>query len=135
MLDTFNFCVYYITCVRENPNEQHNIICASGSVVEHLLAKEGVAGSIPVSRSQENKTGYPNGYPVLFFRVQSWTRRFEPSTLRFGRRKTKVHRTLCDVSRDVRDGLSISPKTKVSSLPLIFLVHRHGPGHLAGSRC
>ena len=26
-------------------------ICASGSVVEHLLAKEGVAGSIPVSRS------------------------------------------------------------------------------------
>ena len=25
--------------------------CASGSVVEHLLAKEGVAGSIPVSRS------------------------------------------------------------------------------------
>ncbi len=24
--------------------------CASGSVVEHLLAKEGVAGSIPVSR-------------------------------------------------------------------------------------
>ena len=67
MLDTFNFCVYYITCVREKPNEQHNIICASGSVVEHLLAKEGVAGSIPVSRSQENKTGYPNGYPVLFF--------------------------------------------------------------------
>ena len=131
MLDTFNFCVYYITCVREKPNEQHNIICASGSVVEHLLAKEGVAGSIPVSRSQENKTGYPNGYPVLFFRVQSWTRRFEPSTLRFGRRKTKVHRTLCDV----REGLSISPKTKVSSLPLIFLVHRHEPGHLAGSRC
>ena len=26
-------------------------ICASGSAVEHLLAKEGVAGSIPVSRS------------------------------------------------------------------------------------
>ena len=25
-------------------------ICASGSAVEHLLAKEGVAGSIPVSR-------------------------------------------------------------------------------------
>ena len=42
---------------------------------------------------------------------------------------------LTPVSRDVREGLSISPKTKVSSLPLIFLVHRHGPGHLAGSRC
>ena len=27
--------------------------CASGSAVEHLLAKEGVAGSIPVSRSHE----------------------------------------------------------------------------------
>ena len=25
-------------------------VCASGSAVEHLLAKEGVAGSIPVSR-------------------------------------------------------------------------------------
>ena len=28
-----------------------HVQCASGSVVEHLLAKEGVAGSIPVSRS------------------------------------------------------------------------------------
>ena len=55
MLDTFNFCVYYITCVREKPNEQHNIICASGSVVEHLLAKEGVAGSIPVSRLKKER--------------------------------------------------------------------------------
>ena len=33
-------------------NSEFNILlCASGSVVEHLLAKEGVAGSIPVSRS------------------------------------------------------------------------------------
>ena len=38
-------------------------ICASGSAVEHLLAKEGVAGSIPVSRF--NKKGYPIGYPFL----------------------------------------------------------------------
>ena len=29
---------------------QQSDICASGSAVEHLLAKEGVAGSIPVSR-------------------------------------------------------------------------------------
>ena len=64
MLDTFNFCVYYITCVREKPNEQHNIICASGSVVEHLLAKEGVAGSIPVSRLKKER--YQIGI-VLFF--------------------------------------------------------------------
>ena len=27
-----------------------HVQCASGSVVEHLLAKEGAAGSIPVSR-------------------------------------------------------------------------------------
>ena len=32
----------------------HTCACASGSVVEHLLAKEGVAGSIPVSRSLES---------------------------------------------------------------------------------
>ena len=30
-----------------------HVQCASGSVVEHLLAKEGVAGSLPVSRSIE----------------------------------------------------------------------------------
>ena len=30
-------------------------ICASGSAVEHLLAKEGVAGSIPVSRLNKKR--------------------------------------------------------------------------------
>ena len=30
--------------------------CASGSAVEHLLAKEGVAGSIPVSRSPKKSS-------------------------------------------------------------------------------
>ena len=35
-----------------NANDiRKNRICGSGSVVEHLLAKEKVAGSIPVSRS------------------------------------------------------------------------------------
>ena len=34
--------------LRQRPKE--NTKCASGSAVEHLLAKEGVAGSIPVSR-------------------------------------------------------------------------------------
>ena len=29
-----------------------SLLCGSGSVVEHLLAKEKVAGSIPVSRSR-----------------------------------------------------------------------------------
>ena len=31
--------------------EESNSKCASGSAVEHHLAKVGVAGSIPVSRS------------------------------------------------------------------------------------
>ena len=38
--------------------------CASGSAVEHLLAKEGVAGSIPVSRLKKER--YQIGI-VLFF--------------------------------------------------------------------
>ena len=39
-------------------------MCASGSVVEHLLAKEGVAGSIPVSRLE--KRTIPNRYRSFF---------------------------------------------------------------------
>lgn len=35
---------YNINCI------VNNAVCASGSVVERLLAKEKVAGSIPVSR-------------------------------------------------------------------------------------
>ena len=52
-------------------------MCASGSAVEHNLAKVGVAGSIPVSRSE--KAVIPNGI-AAFFRVQSWTRRFDVYT-------------------------------------------------------
>ena len=45
--------------------KQFNIeLCASGSAVEHLLAKEGVAGSIPVSRSE--KAVIPNGIAAFF---------------------------------------------------------------------
>ncbi len=48
-------------------------ICASGSAVEHLLAKEGVAGSIPVSRSERKRTISID--IVLFsFRAQFWAR-------------------------------------------------------------
>ena len=57
-----------------------HVQCASGSVVEHLLAKEGAAGSIPVSRFFNAKKQHPKR--VLFFcikRAQSWTRRFEVS--------------------------------------------------------
>ena len=49
-------------------------ICASGSAVEHLLTKEGVAGSIPVSRF--NKKGYPVGYPFLLkYETHIWRSR------------------------------------------------------------
>ena len=40
--------VLYI--LRVTHKTSHSNQCASGSVVEHLLAKEGAAGSIPVSR-------------------------------------------------------------------------------------
>ena len=42
-----------------------HVQCASGSVVEHLLAKEGAAGSIPVSRFFNAKKQHPKR--VLFF--------------------------------------------------------------------
>ena len=42
-----------------------HVQCASGSVVEHLLAKEGAAGSIPVSRFFNAKKQHPKS--VLFF--------------------------------------------------------------------
>ena len=42
---------YGIIHIVVSDTEQTTLKCASGSAVEHLLAKEGVAGSIPVSRS------------------------------------------------------------------------------------
>jgi hypothetical protein len=38
--------------VSHRPLLVSSLVCGSGSVVEHLLAKEKVAGSIPVSRSR-----------------------------------------------------------------------------------
>ena len=57
-----------------------HVQCASGSVVEHLLAKEGAAGSIPVSRFFNAKKQHPKR--VLFFALNermSCARRFEVS--------------------------------------------------------
>ena len=48
MTDTTSYDNISIVVRQTNHN---NGKCASGSAVEHLLAKEGVAGSIPVSRS------------------------------------------------------------------------------------
>ena len=69
-----SFCHYYLKCV-----------CASGSVVEHLLAKEGVAGSIPVSRLKKER--YQIGI-VLFF--ERWSGlESSMSTLRSGPRSPR----------------------------------------------
>ena len=38
------------TLINQGNKAKSSVLCASGSVVERLLAKEKVAGSIPVSR-------------------------------------------------------------------------------------
>ena len=68
-----------------------HVQCASGSVVEHLLAKEGVAGSIPVSRSVRQQKGLPNGKSFFVIREVRGTSRNAKASL--GRVKTEVHRT------------------------------------------
>ena len=57
---------------------------ASGSAVEHLLAKERVAGPIPVSRLKKVR-GHPNGCPLTFFESNPGLE-VRLSTLRFGLR-------------------------------------------------
>ena len=52
-----------------------NAICASGSVVERLLAKEKVAGSIPVSRSHEKKNDTKS--VSFFFSSPARARKFD----------------------------------------------------------
>ena len=49
---TLDLVYFYLRCER---HAQEYILSASGSVVERLLAKEKAAGSIPVSRSGQEK--------------------------------------------------------------------------------
>ena len=72
--------------------------CASGSAVEHLLAKEGVAGSIPVSRFFHAK-GYPRGYPFLHETSTILCSKFDRLVSDSVGAKNGVHRTPCPVSR------------------------------------
>ena len=74
------------------------IICASGSAVEHLLAKEGVAGSIPVSRSQETQKRTSDGCSFFVFFEAQPCLKVRSSPLRSGPRKAEVPRTSCAVS-------------------------------------
>ena len=60
--------------------------CASGSVVEHLLAKEGVAGSIPVSRFFfYNKMGTFSRYPFYCKNEPTGLEQVRFLACRFGR--------------------------------------------------
>ena len=56
--------------------------CASGSAVEHLLAKEGVAGSIPVSRSWNKEREHPMDVPFLCFEAHPCLEGFDVSASR-----------------------------------------------------
>ena len=59
--------------------------CASGSAVEHLLAKEGVAGSIPVSRLKKERYRMVS---FFFFRALAGLES-SMSTLRSGPRRPR----------------------------------------------
>ena len=51
-----------------NPVTPINVLCASGSGVEHHLAKVGAAGSNPVSRSYNKLESLKDqGFPVFVF--------------------------------------------------------------------
>ena len=66
-VDKHYFIWYHCQCSQRNAFRQTaDDRCASGSAVEHLLAKEGVAGSIPVSRSLLKARNF-NGYKVPGF--------------------------------------------------------------------
>ena len=70
VVDKLPNILYIIICVRQettrtkqNKTKQNKIKYARvAQLVELLLAKEEVAGSSPVSRSQKTKRRYPVGY-------------------------------------------------------------------------
>ena len=66
-----------------------HVQCASGSVVEHLLAKEGAAGSIPVSRFFNAKKQHPKR--VLFFALNEPNPGLEGSKSRLPARSVLLH--------------------------------------------
>ena len=64
VVDKHIFFMYYSLC------REYDTQCASGSAVEHHLAKVGVAGSIPVSRSEGGlRTCHHYGGAGAFFFV------------------------------------------------------------------
>ena len=70
-------------------------------LVEHDLAKVGAAGSSPVSRSQRNKKRISERIFFSCFRAPPGLEGSR-SPLRFGRCRTNVPRTFCNVSRFIK---------------------------------
>ena len=122
-----------------------HVQCASGSVVEHLLAKEGVAGSIPVSRFFNAKKQHPKR--VLFFcikRAQSWARRFEVSpagsvvapakqghpqddrnpSRTFHKKESKRVLFLCFYRAQARDEVDAKASTSYTAQGAVFCIKR-----------
>ena len=64
---------YGIIHIVVSDTEQTTLKCASGSAVEHLLAKEGVAGSIPVSRFFYCKRASPSEIPFFAIEKRSFS--------------------------------------------------------------
>ena len=122
-----------------------HVQCASGSVVEHLLAKEGAAGSIPVSRFFNAKKQHPKR--VLFFcikRAQSWARRFEVSpagsvvapakqghpqddrnpSRTFHKKESKRVLFLCFYRAQARDEVDAKASTSCTAQGAVFCIKR-----------
>ena len=85
-------------------------------LVEHDLAKVGAAGSSPVSRSQRNKKRISERISFSCFRALPGLEGSR-SPLRFGRCRTNVPRTFCNVSRSIK----ITQKADKYSVLGVFL--------------
>ena len=85
------------------------MIRASGSAVEHLLAKEGVAGSIPVSRSEQKER--------ISTRISSFLFKREPGEVHAKRFAEPLAGTTCAF---LRAGPDESKRTHGSLLTSVF---------------
>ncbi len=92
--------LYIITCVRQETTRTEQTIeyARVAQLVELPLAKEEVAGSSPVSRSQENKKEISGWISSFFvFEVQTGLESLR-SPFHCGRCKASIPRMLCTVS-------------------------------------
>ena len=96
-------------------------------LVEYDLAKVGVAGSSPVSRSQEYKKGYPKWIPFLVLFKPCRARTFEVSALLRSvqnRHPPDVVHRLALKQKEVRIDIyaRVLPNSNVQGQDCVFLV-------------